>query len=136
MGVLKPLGEEMRMSESISSANGVAIKFLLFTCIRHSLVLGKKEIKKGLRSGLTLLSHLIQKLCMNKTWWEINKSTCRLLSVTCSAFISPSLPVIYLSVCGRIESLLYSRPLMPRGDSPCQAAASNEKLKEHINSSI
>lgn len=46
------------------------------------------------------------------------------------------LGVIYLSVCGRIDSVLYSRPLKPRGDSPCQAAGSNEKLKEHINSSI
>lgn len=46
------------------------------------------------------------------------------------------LSVIYLSVCGRIDSVLYSRPLKPRGDSPCQAAGSNEKLKEHINSSV
>lgn len=46
------------------------------------------------------------------------------------------LNVIYLSVCGRIDSVLYSGPLKPRGDSPCQAAGSNEKLKEHINSSI
>lgn len=46
------------------------------------------------------------------------------------------LSVIYLSVWGRIDSVLYSRPLKPRGDSPCQAAGSNEKLKEHINSSI
>lgn len=46
------------------------------------------------------------------------------------------LSVIYVSVCSRIDSVLYSRPLKPRGDSPCQAAGSNEKLKEHINSSI
>lgn len=50
--------------------------------------------------------------------------------------LPPSLSLIYLSVCGRIDSLLYSRPLKPGGDSPCQAAGSNEKLKEHINSSI
>ncbi len=53
-----------------------------------------------------------------------------------SLYLSLSLCVIYLSVCGRIDSLLYSRPLKPGGDSPCQAAGSNEKLKEHINSSI
>lgn len=68
------------------------------------------------------------------------KNTCNLLLVTCSRFIphsiSPPLSVIYLSVCGRIDSLLYNRPLKPRGASPCQAAGSNEKLKEHINSSI
>lgn len=46
------------------------------------------------------------------------------------------LSVIYVSVCSRIDSVLYSRPLKPRGDSPCRAAGSNEKLKEHINSSI
>lgn len=50
--------------------------------------------------------------------------------------ISPSPRVIYLSVRGRIDSPLYSRPLKPGGDSPCWAAGSNEKLKEHINSSI
>lgn len=63
---------------------------------------------------------------------------------------SPTLPSIphpifpFLSVCpwfiyqpvGGIDSRLYGGPLKPRGDSPCQAAGSNEKLKEHINSSI
>lgn len=53
-----------------------------------------------------------------------------------SLMLGLPLRVIYLSVCGRIDSVLYSRPLKPRGDSPCQAAGSNEKLKEHINSSI
>lgn len=48
----------------------------------------------------------------------------------------PPLAAIYPSVCGRIDSGLCSRPLKPRGDSPCQAAGSNEELKEHINSSI
>lgn len=64
-------------------------------------------------------------------------------TVSCSTYafiphsISPSLCVIYLlyqSVVGLTP--LYSRPLKPGGDSPCQAAGSNEKLKEHINSSI
>lgn len=75
------------------------------------------------------------------------ETTYSLPSVTCSGYtfiphsISPPhlslyVCVIYLSVCGRIDSLLYSRPLKPGGDSPCRAAGSNEKLKEHINSSI
>lgn len=85
--------------------------------------------------------------CFLPSWYKSNvweneekKNTCNLLLVTCSRFIphsiSPPLSVIYLSVCGRIDSLLYNRPLKPRGASPCQAAGSNEKLKEHINSSI
>lgn len=128
-GVLKPLEEEMRMSESIFLPNGVAIisSFNLFSLYIHLSFI-----------WLLFFTQLIHKQWMEKC----GKTTCSLPSVTCSTYTfiphstSPSLCVIYLSVCGRIDSLLYSRPLKPGGDSPCQAAGSNEKLKEHINSSI
>lgn len=94
--------------------------------------------KKKLRSGHLFFTQLIHKQWMGKC----GKCTCSLRTGGCSTHtsiphpISPSLGVIYLSVCSRIDSLLYRRPLKPGGDSPCQAAGSNEKLKEHINSSI
>ena len=66
----------------------------------------------------------------------IGAPTCSPHSQLFYIHLHPSLCVIYLSVRGRIDSPLYSRPLKPGGDSPCQAAGSNEKLKEHINSSI
>lgn len=106
--------------------------------IGHSRLFPNEKKKKRLMSGLSLYTQLIHKQWMDKCV----KTTWSDATVCCSAYtfsphsISPSLFVIYLSVCCRIDSLLYSRPLMPGGDSPCQAAGSNEKLKEHINSSI
>lgn len=53
MGVLEPLEEEMRMSESISLPNGVAIKVqsLLFIHASIMLLFGK-EIQETVREGL------------------------------------------------------------------------------------
>lgn len=53
MGVLEPLEEEMRMSESISLPNGVAIKVqsLLFIHASVMLFFGK-EIQETEREGL------------------------------------------------------------------------------------
>lgn len=114
----------------------VSVLFLS-TYTRHFLVLANEMKNKRLRSGL-LFSYSVNTQTIYGNVWPKQNKTCS--SVTCSTFIlhsiSPSLCVIYLSVRGRIDSLLYSRPLKPRGDSPCQAAGSNEKLKEHINSSI
>lgn len=137
MEVLEPLEEEMRMSESISLPNGVSITFQSFYFLHLPFLhFGNWDWKKdddvwALRFLVYLKHKQLNKLCV---------CGCNLPPLTCSATIahstSPSLWVIYVSVCGRTDSMLYSRPLKPRGDSPCQAAASNEKLKEHINSSI
>lgn len=108
--------------------------FFLSTYICHSLNEMKKKVEER-----AFLFYSLNTQEMNRKMW---KTTCSFPSVTRSTHtsiphsISPSLYVIYLSVFGRIDSLLYSRPLKPGGDSPCQAAGSNEKLKEHINSSI
>lgn len=112
--------------------------FFLSAYICHSLFFFfANELKKR---GVDFSS--LFNLYTSNEWEKCGKTTCSFPSVSCSTYnfilhsIPPSLCVIYLSVCGRIDSLLYSRPLKPGGDSPCQAAGSNEKLKEHINSSI
>lgn len=140
----------MRMSESIFLPNGVAIisSFNLVFLSPHTchspLLANEMEEEKKLRSGRFFFFTQTDTRAMNVHTW-IRTPTCSLQPHCQSIYIqytviphsvSPPPRVIYLSVCGRIDSPLYSRPLKPGGDSPCQAAGSNEKPKEHINSSI
>lgn len=145
-GVLKPLQEEMRMSESIFLPNRVAIiaSFNLVSLhikyIGHSLFF---QIKWKKKSSWEVGFLLLYSVLWGSYEWKIYRKTLyfpschsQLLYIHLRPSLYLCLCVIYLSVCGRIDFRLYSRPLKPGGDSPCQAAGSNEKLKEHINSSI
>lgn len=121
----------------------VSILFLSAYICHCLLLANEKQGGKKQLLGLFFFTQLIHKRWMWKCGSEQQRAAFS-STVSCSTYAliphrvspSPSLSLIYLSVCGRIDSLLYSRPLKPGGDSPCQAAGSNEKLKEHINSSI
>lgn len=123
--VLKPLQEEMRMSESIFLPNGVAINVsfnLVSFNIKTFMSFYKWSEEKSW--GVSLFYTVVCKrhqqrwqkqIIYGKTLYLPPYRT-RLLYILLHHSIAPStVCVIYLWVCSRIDFLLYSRPLKPGG---------------------